>query len=180
MSNKLTLHNLITHCEKIPISNIDIKEANPTTNVIIYSDLQNINNVESLFGEDNTCILLYELDSEVGHWICLLHYPEINTIEVFDSYGMDIDEELNKYKHKEKYLSKLLYNSGKRLKVNKTRLQQFKEYVNTCGRWALMRSIFNNYNNEQFTSLFKNKPKITNNDEIITAFTMLSLRKYLV
>lgn len=138
-----------------------LKALDNKCNIIKYSDMVHVKNIDQLLKNYNCCIILYEEKPYIGHW-CVLTKNK-NTIEFFDSYGMKPDqyiydltpserETLNAYP----YLSKLLLNSDYKLTFNEIPLQAKKNNVNTCGRWALLRSIFYDVDLYKFCNFFKN------------------------
>ncbi len=117
--------------------------------IIKYSELDQFRTIEELLPNDKDYkIILIEQNPNSGHWTCILRYGK--TCEFFDSYGLRFDEELNfisKVKNRllgqdVKLLSLLLNDAkarGWNVIWNKTKLQQLKNGVNTCGRWCLLR-----------------------------------------
>ena len=122
---------------------------NGEQHIIKYSDLANYKTIEELLPESRDYrIVLIETNYNQGHWTCILRYGK--TIEWFDSYGLAVDSELkfiNTVKKKllgedHKFLTKLLTDATKRgfhVIYNKKKLQKFKEGINTCGRWVILR-----------------------------------------
>lgn len=107
-------------------------------NLIMYEDLANMT-YDNLMSKSPLIILLNIVGDgapKVGHWICLLekdHY-----LEHFDSYGLSPDQELH-ITHEHPHLSRIY--QGRKVEVNKTRLQQMKDHVNTCGRHVVSRIL---------------------------------------
>jgi hypothetical protein len=122
---------------------------NGEQHIIKYSDLENIKTIEELLPESRDYrIILVETNYNTGHWCCILRYGK--TIEWFDSYGLAVDGELkfiNVLKNKMlgqdfKHLTRILYEATKRgfhTIYNKRKLQKYKDGVNTCGRWVILR-----------------------------------------
>lgn len=116
---------------------------------IRYDELKSYSSLEDLFesrrGEKgfDCIIILLQIEAphapRVGHWITLLDHSSY--YEHFDSYGLDIDEELA-ITHEKPYLRNLFRDTSKRIDSNNERLQRFREDVNTCGRWAVARCLF--------------------------------------
>jgi len=117
--------------------------------------------------------LLYELKPSHGHW-CLVHdtfdtYGE-PCIEMFDSYGVFPDSELNWVNPDFRKVSgqlhtkliRLLLNSGKNVAYNHECVQGPKSC--TCGRWCILRHVHRNMCVEDFVKTIKaeaNKEKIS-------------------
>jgi hypothetical protein len=55
---------------------------------VSYSELNGL----SKFPVDanNTLVIFYEMDGNIGHWVCVIYYPESDTISWFDSYGFKV------------------------------------------------------------------------------------------
>lgn len=131
-------------------------------NIIKYSDMQYVKNIDQLIKNYNCCIILYEERPYTGHW-CVINKNKKNEIEFFDSYGMKPDEylydlnDVEREKLKAKpYLSTLLLKSPYTLKYNEIPLQEKGGNINTCGRWALLRTIFYDVDLYKFCDFFKN------------------------
>ena len=108
--------------------------------------------------------LLYEMQPNTGHW-CLVH-ETVNTdgtpcIEMFDSYGIFPDNELNwvspAFKigsgQQHTHLLRLLLNSERPIAYNNVCLQG--KGTSTCGRWCIFRHKNSHMSNEQFCSEVK-------------------------
>jgi hypothetical protein len=103
--------------------------------------------------------LLYEMQPNTGHW-CLVH-DTVNTdgvpcIEMFDSYGIFPDNELNwvtpDFKkvsgQQHTHLLRLLLNSERPIAYNNVCLQG--KGTSTCGRWCILRHKNGHMSNEKF------------------------------
>lgn len=112
--------------------------------------------------------LLYEMQPNTGHW-CLVH-ETVNTdgtpcIEMFDSYGIFPDNELNwvspSFKigsgQQHTHLLRLLLNSERPIAYNDVCLQG--KGTSTCGRWCILRQKKGKMSNEQFVEEVKNDAK---------------------
>ena len=131
-------------------------------NIIIYKDLLQQPNIDSIF-KNNICVLLYENKDNFGHWCTLLRYPKKKIIEFFDPYGMSVDCELRyidpqyiTFETRMPHLSKLISESSYRILVNKTQFQKYGPNINTCGKWVLLRiaAFKKNINLHGFIRLF--------------------------
>jgi hypothetical protein len=151
------------------LSNYDIidklKKKGIRTNIIKYEDLDNVKNIEDCLIDDN-CIIMYQTTrADYGHWTCLIRttYNGKPVLELFDPYGMVIDDELNysDYLDGERKLTKLLYKSGKDISYNHHKFQKMADDVATCGCWVIMRILNKKLDLEQFYNKFKN---INDND----------------
>jgi len=135
--------------ESIALSVDDIRAMNPNTNVILYKELQNVKNIRDVM-KDGTVIILMQIERSgapvVGHWVAILDKGD--HIEHFDSYGFDIDEELKITNETERGLPQILANE--KVITSTKQLQMRREGVNTCGRWAITRTLLKNLSLEKF------------------------------
>lgn len=142
--------NFLIEIEKIALSLEDLKKMNPNTNVIIYNDLQNINNIREVM-KNGTVIILLQIQRPdaptVGHWIAILDHG--SHIEHFDSYGFSVDEEISLTQESHK-LTELLKNE--KVDNNTQKLQARREGVNTCGRWCILRTLLKNMGLKDFVT----------------------------
>jgi hypothetical protein len=127
-----------------PITGNEILRWLPDATILKYSELKQYDKLPKL-----PLILLYEIMPNVGHWVSVLRTPE--GIEHFDSYGYAPDDELNdfvpeyfRYETNQdyKYLLHMLYNSGEDINYNQYNLQG-NPPIATCGRWTILRNMFN-------------------------------------
>lgn len=152
---------IVRHAEQIPLgvptmSRMLGKQMKNTT-FYQYDELSHFKTMEEAMQGKQSMIILMNIMtnnkmSKIGHWICIL--DKGSYYEHFDSYGLDIDQELH-ITHEKKYLSLLLKNSSKGLQLNREKLQERKEDVNTCGRWVVCRTIFYNQSLHEFISVVK-------------------------
>ena len=153
----------IKQLRETPISNQYIL-SKINTNIIGYSMLKNIVNIDDILYND-TCIILYETtnNDKVGHWVCLC--KRNNTLSFFDSYGRIPDD--IKYNVQEPYLSLLLYNSPYNLEYSEHNYQLQKNSA-TCGYHCIVRILFKNKSlayYQKFMSQFNNQ------DDLVIAIT---------
>lgn len=171
----MSLTDYIKKAESYDLTNDDIlKITNNECNIMSYSNLYNIEDIEQAFNGKNNLVLLYEISEGVGHWVGLLKRPN-NIIEFFDSYGLQVDEELNYtqnyYKDGEPHLTRLLKNSKYTYYCNKIRLQEEKRDDNTCGRHIAMRIKFSDMDLITYTKFIKNN-QYGNPDFWVSAITL--------
>ena len=153
--------------EKRPLSGEDLSRMSLVpVKIFKYDDLKgmDINDVLST----GCAFILMQIQSlgphAVGHWIALIKYED--HIEHFDSYGLTIDQELA-LTHEERYLSQIL--EGNRIKQGRSRLQEFKNDVNTCGRHVVCRCNMKQKSYDSYVHFFK--PLDCNPDEAVTLMT---------
>lgn len=125
--------------------------------VMRYGDLQHFDSVDALLKPHGRVFILYESKPGYGHWT-VLHRLGPRDVELFDSYGLPIDDELKfipqKYrKHSAQaraHLSQLLGHSPYRVHYNNHHLQAVKKGINTCGRWCVARCVNNDMDIDTF------------------------------
>ena len=144
--------NLIEDLERKALTFDDLKKMTGSKDVkyINYDDLKKYKTLKEVMTSPCVIILL-QIESpnapRVGHWILLLERN--SEIEHFDSYGLDVDEELA-LTHEQSFLTELFKTTHTKIKTNHIRYQRFREQVNTCGRWCVARCLLNNLSLEQF------------------------------
>jgi len=153
-----------------PTTGEELQQWIPNATIINYSELKNYNILPKL-----PIILLYEIKKGFGHWVTILRTPE--GIEHFDSYGFVPDDELSfvpeyfKYESNQnyKYLLNLLYESGEQINYNPYPLQKG-DNTATCGRWAVLRNLFNYLTTDQFAKMINKTSKQLNitSDELVS------------
>lgn len=113
------------------------------TNVFRFRDVPKLSKIEDIF-VNNRCILLYETDDNVGHWVGLHHNKRRNRIEYWDPYGSFMDSQLEyinepfliRSGQDDKHLLKLLLEFVGSVHYLDKPLQHMKNGINTCGRWV--------------------------------------------
>ena len=169
------MEKVINNAEQIDLSKTNILEITKNAcDVVVYHNLGNYDTIQDLLGEKGAVILLYEMKRDFGHWVALFYTNDSRTeVEFFDSYGFAPDEELNYAKYdNQPFLKEMIDNSKLKFIYNKSKLQVFKEDINTCGRWTAVRIAMRNTPLQQFTSLFKNSGS-KNGDWFVSALTYL-------
>lgn len=160
---------------KTNITDLDLERYFPETNhyknnVIKYSELGNYKSIEEILPNDRSYkIVLIEENYNSGHWTCLLRYGD--TIEWFDSYGLDVDCELkfiNAVKRRllgegRNILRDLLKKvKGKKVIYNHYKFQKLSNCSCTCGRWVILRILMMKnffYDLEEFQKFIKKYKK---------------------
>jgi hypothetical protein len=163
------MDKLITEASKQMFSELDLKKVLPDVPLYLYEELADLTLDDLL----PCCILLYQDEKYVGHYVAINEEPD-GSIGFFDSCGFAPDEELKYMRynkiHDRPYLSAILNNSGKKIKWSKAKLQKLKGSSNCCGRYVALRLLMRNVPLEQFTSLFANQKMKP--DWYATALTM--------
>lgn len=172
----MNIVNYVKNAENIDLSDTDItKITDDKATIMSYTDLYNIDDIDDAFNNKQNLVLLYEISKGVGHWVALLKRQN-NAIEFFDSYALDVDEELNYtqnyYKNGEAHLTRLLKNSKYHYYVNKTKFQEVKEHSNTCGRHCALRIKFSNLDLNAYTKLIYKPDNNYNSDFWVSCLTL--------
>lgn len=120
-------------------------------NVITYDDLPNYTAEQVM--SNLPLVILYRTGENYGHWT-LLHRAN-GHIEFFDSYGYKPDTEFDQMPEAYRlppYLVQMLYGIGKKepIHYNQYKFQAFEPGVSTCGRWCILRHLFNKWTVEEF------------------------------
>lgn len=174
MSRVPNLHEEIVRAEQIPISGMTIKcITDDKARIIPYSSLGSMSHINELFTTHECAIVLYELQGNVGHWVAIMRDKPRNTIRFYNSYALPPDGEINLFKHKAPFLSRLLANSGYNLDVNVHQHQLFRDHTQTCGRHCGLRCLYSYLTNSEYHMFITGKPKIANIDELVAAMTMI-------
>lgn len=138
---------------------------------LTYDQLAPFKSFEQLFKGYKAAVILLIPETgnnpKAGHFICLLDHH--THVEHFDSYGLDVDEEL---KITQEHHISQLFNKEKRPMVTNTKqLQRFKNDINTCGRWVVSRILLSQMELREFLKLIESLGPA--NDEEVTAMTLL-------
>lgn len=151
-------------------------------NLVIYKDLLNYNSILEVFGNKNSIVLLFPVESNnVGHYIALLKNDAKKTITHFDSYGINASQEIGYTSNiyvKRRLLNILYANiqrQGWTVTFNTFKLQQFGSNISTCGRWCCSRVLFSYLSDKQFAKMFY-KQKYSP-DELVTLITFIKLNE---
>lgn len=120
------------------------------TKIISYKEIRNFKSINELLEPFNSVFILYESKKHIGHWTLLFKLNK-KEIEFFDSYGLNIDDELqfiNKEFRKKSnqlktYLTRLLLKDFNKyiIHYNNFQFQKFDTNIATCGRWCLFRLL---------------------------------------
>ena len=170
----------IMKAEDIYLSDEDIlRICDDKCKILLYSDLEHFHNIDSVLAPHGAAVILYQLEQNVGHWVTIIKHGSKH-LELFDPYGMRIDEELqfsqyNLRRHNGKkvpHLTHLLQTSPYTISYNDVQLQEFKHHKNTCGRWCALRVRFRSESLDDFIDLFT-KNEHYDGDFWVSALTIL-------
>ncbi len=145
--------NSIKEIEAVPLDDTDIRKMLKGIKILVYPDLAKYTNIEDAFDSKGRLVLLYPTNGQYdGHWTCLIWHKKSNTIEFFDSYGLDVDTEkkwlteaqLIEYHEDKPLLTNLLRKAnenGKKIIHNHYQFQSFRNNNNDCGRFVVVRLL---------------------------------------
>lgn len=176
-----------------PIDTLDIQKFlgnDGVQNTIKYSQLAGYSDIFELLPTDRSYkIILVEQKSGDGHWTCITRYGK--TICSFDSYGCQIDDELqfvNRFMKRmlgqdRHYLTSLLKNVPKDWSIvyNAKKLQKLNNDIATCGKYCILFIIMVKdllFTLEDFLKFFKDRRAETGltNDELVAIW--INNKKY--
>lgn len=151
-----------------PLSEGDIIDALARYDIPIktmsYTELKDYDSIDDLFEGYKYIALLYtDNPEEVGHWVLLIRHKD-DEIELFDSYGIKPDNQLNfvsKKKNLFPYLTKILKdNNIHKLHYSIKRLQTMNDNIGTCGRHLIWRALTDHfgYTLPQHIKMLKENP----------------------
>lgn len=148
-----------------PTTGREIHNWLPYSTILKYSDLKKYKKLPKL-----PLVILYEVKPNIGHWVTILETPE--GIEHFDSYGYAPDKELDfvpdEFKSDNKLLLRLLVNHND-INYNQYKLQKGLDTA-TCGRWVILRNLFNYLTIDQFKHMIDKTSKQLklSSDQLVT------------
>lgn len=167
---------------KRPFGESDIKILlNGKIKILTYNSLESFDTIEQLLHPFGRVVLLYEWKKNFGHWVCVFYAPN-HRIEFFDPYGYKPDGEKSFIPPKlwrMGYLSQLLYDASNRgwiIEYNQYKFQKKGNDISTCGRWVVLRLLFQNYTLEEFHKIFQNLGDV-HSDDLVTFLTEILLNK---
>ena len=176
-----SIDTIIKDAEKVSLSGDDILNiCDNKCKIMRYQDLENYDTIDQALEPHGAIVILYQHEADFGHWVAVFRVND-TTIEVFDSYGIPIDSEIDFSpfqirRHKGEKVAHLthLIEQSQYTKVleNKEPLQKDKKDVSTCGRWSAVRIRFRDVPLKQFDKMFRNT-SCGNPDFIVSALTIL-------
>lgn len=166
---------------KTPIDDSQMKQyLGDDVKILKYNELLNYESIDDILTSNyDFMILLYEIEPNIGHWVCMMRYD--NIIEYFCSYGtypsaclLWIDESMNKELNQDyRVLLNLLNNSKLDIIYNPIRYQEMNDDIATCGRHCISRILmmkknsFNLNDYYKFMKMLKDKQNMSY-DEIVS------------
>ena len=176
------IDRIVLDAEKIPLSGTDLNRITENkSRILIYSDLENFQTIDEVFGDKDSLIILYQHYEKVGHWCGLIRnssWLKNKELYFFDPYGLRIDSEIEfsdfqirrHEGQKVAHLSHLIRQSGYTVISNEYRYQRFKKDVNTCGRHVGLRILYKHLTPSEY-KIFLTKTHYYNADFFATICT---------
>ena len=157
-----------------PLSSDDIIRLCPGSNIIEYSEIYKINDINDLFGKNGICFILYLTKAQFGHWTVL--FKQNDCLSFFDSYGYQPDDEFSfiKPEMRVKYHQVLphLLMLMKDLKVEYNNYKLQKKNANTCGRHCVVRVWNRHLDCDKYVDIvFKPVENMYDPDQVVTILT---------
>ena len=159
----------------IAMSDDDIRNQLGDVRIVKYGDLDDYDSIDDVLSNHNMVVILVETMINNGHWICALKYG--HTVEIFDSYGLPIDDGLRYINLRQRKrldelvpeLSLLLDKCPYRVIYNKKDLQKWDPDIKTCGRHVCLRLKMRNLNLPQYIKWITEQSKKLNlsSDEVV-------------
>jgi len=158
------------------LSNDDIQHIlHPDTNIFIYPFLHQVRHIDEILDKKNRAIMLYLTENEnTGHWISIIKRGK--EIEFYDSYGNspvelskglnmphDLDISLNKDTNCKRFIQ-LVKDAGYELAYNPIPHQPDDIDNGTCGRHAVLRTIFSSMRMDKYNEFIQSFSKKFNVD----------------
>ena len=91
----MSIDELVKEGESYSFTEDDMEQmTNNKYKLYLYEDLEGVKSINELLGINGGFLLLYEVgDENTGHYIGVFTQPN-KTLEVFDSYGLGVDDEI--------------------------------------------------------------------------------------
>ena len=149
-----TLKQEVDTVEEKTFSSPQIQRFIPNSKWILYSSLKNISNLKLFMrGKRNLLILIDPPNSRIGHFVLLI-LKSHNEAIFFDPYGNSL-QKLLRILDLPDFLPRLL--KSYRVISNINQFEVLKPKIQTCGRWCVIRGIFSNMSNLEFSKFMKFK-----------------------
>jgi hypothetical protein len=171
----------IIKAENIDLSGKDIlRITDDKCTVMPYENLENIKSIDEILELWGAVVILYETKKNFGHWVGLFKVND-STLEFYDPYALNVDEELNFDNDYHKrihngveipHLTHLLNQSNYRVIYNKVRMQKVLDHVNTCGRHVALRIRMRDVKLKRYQELLMNNAHY-DADFFVSALTLL-------
>lgn len=181
------LNRFLIAAEKRALSGQEIVHfLNGDVTIVHYELLNTVYDIKQLFTTSNRVVLLLPVESrKQGHWISIIYFPSENFISIYDSYGMTLEQDIiassylihHQSRKQQLALPHLLERFDGRYEVNRERVQQLEDGINTCGRHAIIRLHHSHMKNSEYTQYIRGKVDKCklNTDMLVTLMMYLYL-----
>ena len=181
-------HSLTSQAE-VALSDGDIKTMVPGIRVLTYPEMAAAPSMDALMGRDDAVVILFLTESHTsGHWTAVLRHTSntgMKRLEYFDPYGGPPDapmEWLTPARRKalgetSRVLTRLLRDAPELVDINRARLQEQADDVNTCGRHVVVRLWHRSQRLPQYVPWLMQRARTDNctPDDVVTRATAHSL-----
>ena len=176
------MDNLI---KSIYVDDLDLVDVKTLTNnkcpIVLYDNLDINDDILEVIGKNNRCFLLFPTvhGSNSGHWLSILYNDKTNTLEHFDPYGLDVNQEMtySSSRHVQANILGKLYakaqQKGIKIIFNNVRYQKLTNGINTCGRHCAIRLRFHYLTPTQYENLMMKQTMSP--DWLVSILTFLEL-----
>lgn len=135
----------IVQDEGVALSDADIRRLLPGCKITLYTQLDRVPSLDSIFDSQGRAVILYLTESKnAGHWCGILKNP--HGYEYFDAYGLKPGSPLHwnpavtaRLKERPCLITQLLERSGRPVSYNTHCFQKHSNRVATCGRHVVVR-----------------------------------------
>ena len=156
--------SIVLDAEQYSFSGDDIQKLTDNKyDIFRYHDLSKYDSIEQVLGNNKGAIILFQNESaSSGHWVGI--YTEGDTLFYMDSYGLDIDEDLQYSQYnlrihggqKVPHLTHLIEKSNYKVKTNPYKFQTFRTETNTCGRYVALKLKWRDKSFKEFNEILNN------------------------
>jgi hypothetical protein len=170
------LSTLLTNAKAVSLTDDDLRRiCFNRVRIVIYNELEGVNDIFELFDPYNAFILFYSTTSDfVGHWVAVVFHQAENTIYFYDSYALNdvklvaLARDTYADTQGRAILSEMIRDAkdkwNTQVKWNTKRMQSTNvDDVSTCGRYAALRVRFADLSNDQFNSILTDKRMSSDN-----------------
>lgn len=180
MNRIMTKNNMLHY----PLTVLQMEQLNQNSKVIIYTELNDISNINELFKDTDSLIILYLLESQFsGHYTTLFKNKDSKNNDIFnffDPYGFSVDKQLDfltqeqrkELDEKKNVLYKLLEPYD--VIFNNIRFQG--RGTQTCGQHVTYRLHNKGLSAQQYYDKFK-KMNINNPDVFVANYVLNFFQK---
>jgi len=136
-------------------------------NMVYYPDLDKVKDIDELFKDESSFLLMYQKSPDFGHWVLISKSKQRPlTLEYFDPLGNPPETYVDEFAYDQgaqypgsRRLTELMQNSRYRqLLSNGVDLQKDSPDIQTCGKWCLLRHSLLFVPMEKFNTFFESLP----------------------